>query len=420
MSNLISSCGARIALLFTGLLLALGSASVLAQPTREPEVPLHRMDYRELGYQNFNEIPGDAAFITALGAAADGKIYGATSGVHSYLFAFSPATNQVRPLGTIGDAQGVHHSLAVDPAGPVYIGTGKNVFKQFMIKPDLSFGVNHISQDLWTQVKEQYKEFAGGHLDSYDPAKEGRAPRAEQSAPVTDLGIPVAGEGIYCLTLDPQRQVLYGISYPHGHFFCYDLKQHRAVDKGSIFKEVQFGGPDDRTQRTLPRDLVVAASGDVYTSTDDGHLLRLDAAKQELQTLPARIPGEAMQVIDAWVRAGDVLYGGTSEGFLFRFSPASGEVDNLGKPMIAQRIRGLALGHDGMVYGLAGDRSLPNLLFRYNIEKRRLERLGGVAVNRSPHYLWRAQQFDAMTTGADGTIYMGESDRGGHLFFYIP
>jgi hypothetical protein len=395
------------------------AVAMFAQPSREPDVPLQRMDLRDLGYPHFNEIPADAAFVTSLAAGADGKIYGATSGVQAHLFVFSPTNNQVRPLGTIADAQGVHHSLAVDPAGTVFIGTGRDLRQTFTIKPDLSFGVNHISQDLWTQLKDFYKDYPGGHLYSYEPKAE-RTPRAEQAAVLNDLGIPVPGDGVYAMTLDPARQVIYGLSYPHGHFFVYDLKQKKAADKGAIGKLVQFGGPDDRTLRTLPRDLIVSATGDVYTSGDDGHLVRYAIASQELETLPAEIPGEYMQVVEAWVRADDVLYGGTSEGFLFRFHPASGEVENLGKPMVALRIRGLAAGHDGAVYGLAGDRSVPNLFFRYNIARHRIETLGGVAVNRSPYYLWRAQQFDAMATGSDGTIYMGESDRGGHLFFYLP
>jgi hypothetical protein len=41
-------------------------------------------------------------------------------------------------------------------------------------------------------------------------------------------------------------------------------------------------------------------------------------------------------------------------------------------------------------------------------------------VDRSPYYAKRAYQFDAMTVGPDGTVFCGESDRRGKLFFYIP
>ena len=417
----ISRPGRRAATaLVAGALFVSGAAAGWAQPSRQPLVPLHRLEYRELGYRFFNEIPGDSAFITALAVGGDGRIYGATSGAQSHLFAFSAATNQVKPLGTIADTQGVHHSLAVGRDGSVYIGTGKNILQRIVIKPDLSSGRDHISKDLWTQLQEHYAGYPGGHLYRYDPAKEPRTAPPGQAAAVEDLGVPVPGDGVYCLTSDPERRVLYGISYPRAHFFLHDLKAGRTVDKGPMFKDVLFGGPDDRTLRSLPRDLVVAASGDVYTSTDGGRILRFDPARQEFQTHAASIPGEAMQVVEAWARDGDVLYGGTSEGFVFRFVPASSIVENLGKPMLAQRIRGLVLGRNRMLYGLAGDRSVPNLFFRYDTEKRLFESLGGIDVDRSPYYSWRALQFDAMVAGPDGTIFMGESDRHGHLFFYLP
>jgi hypothetical protein len=45
---------------------------------------------------------------------------------------------------------------------------------------------------------------------------------------------------------------------------------------------------------------------------------------------------------------------------------------------------------------------------------------GVLAVDRSPYYAKRAYQFDAMSTGIDGTIFIGESDRRACLFLFIP
>jgi hypothetical protein len=39
---------------------------------------------------------------------------------------------------------------------------------------------------------------------------------------------------------------------------------------------------------------------------------------------------------------------------------------------------------------------------------------------RRPYYYWHGQQFDAMTTGTDGTVFIGESERRSYLFFFIP
>jgi hypothetical protein len=314
----------------------------------------------------------------------------------------------------------VHHSLAVGADGVVYIGGGKNVIKQDPIKYDWGAGLDHVSEDLWIELEERYENYRGGHLYRYDPAAEARVGMAETPLKVRDLGIPVRGDGIYCLTIDPERQALYGISYPHAHFFVYDLKLGRRIDKGSIFEQVLFGGPSIRTLRSLPRELVVDGQGFVYASTDDGKIIRYDPEKGELETLDIAIPGEYMTVVDAWAKDGNVIYGGTSEGFLFRFNPTRGRIDNLGKPAVYQRIRGLTIGDDGKVYGLCGDRDYDNMLFSYDPRAGVFDVIGGINVDRSPHYAWRAHQFDAMVTGRDGTIFMGESDRKGHLFLYIP
>jgi hypothetical protein len=41
-------------------------------------------------------------------------------------------------------------------------------------------------------------------------------------------------------------------------------------------------------------------------------------------------------------------------------------------------------------------------------------------VDRSPYYAKRAYQFDAITTGIDGTLFLGESERRACLYMFIP
>ncbi len=386
----------------------------------QPRVPLHRIGYRDLGYPFFSQIPADGCYITSLAAAPDGRVYGATTGFRSYLFVFSPKTDQVRPLGHLPGCEGVHHSLVVTKDGRVFLGGGRNVIQPFPIAKRTGGGLNWVSNDLWQQVEEQYRGYAGGHLYLYTPPREEGAWQEDRPLKVEDLGIPVAGDSIYCLAIDPEREVLYGISYPHGHFFLHEVRSGTTKDLGEVFRDTIFGGPDIRTLRSLPRNLAVDKEGSVYASTDGGKLIRYSPDARQIQTLEISIPGESMQVVEAWAVAGEVLYGGTSEGFIFRFNRGSQKLDNLGKPLVAQRIRGLALGKDGRLFGLGGDRHGVNLLFAYDPHARSFEVLGSVEVDRSPYYAWRAHQFDAMVTSSDGTIFMGESDRGGHLFFIIP
>jgi len=41
-------------------------------------------------------------------------------------------------------------------------------------------------------------------------------------------------------------------------------------------------------------------------------------------------------------------------------------------------------------------------------------------VDRSPYYAKRAYQFDAMATGVDGTVFLGESERRAGLYLFLP
>ena len=60
-------------------------------------------------------------------------------------------------------------------------------------------------------------------------------------------------------------------------------------------------------------------------------------------------------------------------------------------------------------------------MFSYNISSDEgFLDYGVLGVDRSPYYAKIAYQFDAMCTGEDGTVYIGEGDRRGKLFFYVP
>ena len=301
----------------------------------QPRVPLYRLGYRDLRYPLFSQIPADGCYITSLAAATDGRVFGATTGFRSYLFVFSQKTDQVKPLGHLPGCEGAHHSQVIGKDGRLFLGGGKNVIQPFPISKRSGGGFNWVSEDLWQQVEEQYRGYPGGHLYLYHPAQEEGEWRDDKPLKVIDLGIPVPGDGIYCLAIDPVKELLYGISYPHGHFFLHEIKSGSTKDLGVIFRDVVFGGPDIRTLRSLPRNLAADKDGSVYASTDGGKLLRYNPFSQQIQTLEVSLPGESMQVVEAWAVGEEVLYGGTSEGFIFRLHGRSQKVENLGKPLVA-------------------------------------------------------------------------------------
>ena len=400
-----------------------------------PVKNVHRFDYRDLGYWPPNLIEADNSKITSLVTDREsGKIYGATSGKRANLFYFSPEYDFVKPLGFLPSGQaGVRNALTLAADGMIYLGTGRDMTLQPRISSDWGseLGNDHIVKKMWADIELDYQGYQGGHIYRYDPANGDRLKyQADIEAIVEDLGIPVPGDGIYCLTASADGKKLYGITYPHGHFFVFDIAAGETKDLGPTWEQVIFAGPR-RGLRSLPGQLVLDKHGSCYFSVEDGRLARYNPSSGRIERLDAFLPGEFYgehtnyrvyhPVVESWtVGAGCTLYGGTNDGFLFRFISCRQEVENLGKVRISRRIRALTTALDGRVYGVAGEDNVGCTLFSYDPVNRSFEHYGPVIVDRSPYYAWYPCRFEACATGLDGTIYLGESDRKGHLFFLIP
>jgi hypothetical protein len=405
------------------------AAALGAQHWVNPNVESHRIDLRELGYPEVNQIPANSSAVTSLLAAASGKIYGGTSGAAAYLFLYDPAINKVRHLGRIKGQQGIHHALVQDSHGSLYAGTGLNVLRPVELTRSIPNARDSISDALWADVKKPYQGYAGGHLYRYDPSTGDREVwLPEDACPLEDLGIAVPHNGIYALAINPRADTIYGITYPDGRLFEYGLTQKKFRDLGEPDRRVVFHGPE-RDWRSLPRALVVDDAGRVYTSGEDGFLVFYDPSQDKILSTGIKIPGEyypvqaytGHPVVECFARnAKGLLYGGSSDGFLFSYDPAARQLVNLGKPRVSRRLRALTLGQDGRLYLIAGEHLEPCRLFSFDPQGGGFRDLGVIAVDRSPHYSWRGYQFDSMATGADGAIYMGESERRSHLFLYLP
>jgi len=394
-----------------------------------PDFECHRLDLRDLGYPEVNQVPANSSAITSLLTAASGKIYGGTSGVEAYLFVYDPSINKARHLGKIKGQQGIHHALVQASDGCIYAGTGLNMLRPLELSRNVPNSRNSVSDALWADIKRPYSNYAGGHLYRYDPeAGDRQVLFPDDPSPLEDLGIAVPGNGIYALSINPRAQLIYGISYPDGRLFEYRIGEKQFRDLGELDRKIVFHGPE-RDWRSLPRALVVDDSGKVYTSGEDGSLVYYDPGQGGVRSTGLRIPGEyypvqayvGHPVVEYFARdAAGLIYGGSSDGYLFSFEPSAGKLVNLGKPRVTRRLRALTVGKDGRVYLVAGERFEPCRLFSFDPKGGGFRDLGVLAVDRSPYYSWRGYQFDSMTAGLDGTIYIGESERRSHLFLYLP
>lgn len=403
---------------------------------------LQRVDLRDLGYPLINEIPANSSAVTSLLTASDGKIYGATSGEETYLFMFDPVINKVRHLGKIEGQQGIHHSLVEGKDGSIYAGTGKDMFDEISLSKGGIGLAETIDKSLWKDIKNHFKDYSGGHLYRYNPKLSNnkvalsvvpnpeRASATERAlAEVEDLGIPVAHNSIYALTINPGGDEIYGITYPDGYFFIYNIQEKKFVQMGPVDEKIVFHGPE-RYWRSLPRALICDDSGMVFMSGTNGTIKYYNPITKKIISTDLKIPGdyyyvqfyEDYTVVEYFAKdSAGLIYGGTSDGYLFSLDSRAMKLRNLGKVRASRRLRCLTIGINGKVYLMAGERSAskPCQFYCYD-PQRGFEDLGLLIADRSPYYYWRGQQFDAMTTGKDGTVFIGESERRSHLFLYIP
>ncbi len=391
---------------------------------------LQRLDLRFLGYPEVNEVPVNSSAITSLLSAASGIVYGATTGDTAYLFMFDPGTNKVRHLGKVADEQSVHHALAEDSQGNIYLGTGLNPFTTIEFS-GRHLGDKPIEETIWKDVKDHFAGYGGGHLYRYKPTESNkRVKLPDMRCELEDLGVPLAGNSVYALTSSADKQTLYGLTYPDGHLFAYDIAGGVLSDKGPVDGKLTFHGPE-RHWRSLPRALICAPDGKVYTSGTDGYLVYYDPATDRIESTSYMLPGDRFPGEDATYAVAEYftagpdgkIYGGASDGHLFSFeTEGDPDLKNLGKARSVRRLRCLTTGADGKIYLIAGERTSTKhcMMFVWDPADPGYENLGMLIVDSSPHYYWRGYQFDAMATGLDGTIYIGESERRSHLFLYIP
>ena len=262
------------------------------------------------------------------------------------------------------------------------------------------------------------KEGGDGHLIAVQ--------RRGATLEVRDLGVPVPGEGVFAVSVDAARGVVYGISHPSGRFFVWRLSGAAAT----VFSETaptaqqaqDLRGFVLRPEDYLSRRLALDAQGRVYGSAPPDRLFRFDPAAARVEMLLEPLPEgwgrRALGRVDAWaVTADGILYGGNAaDGQLFSLDPATGAVTNLGKPTGMPGLRGLAVGKDGALYGVAGGAPGYSHLFRYDPRTRGFRDLGNPRFRMHEPGMeqpipWRAFRIGSIAASEDGGfIALGEDE----------
>lgn len=246
---------------------------------------------------------------------------------------------------------------------------------------------------------------------------------------IKDLGIPILGEGIYSLISNSIGTMLYGISYPTGLFFSYNIETGYT----RIFKNLLPSDKDINDIKTYilePRDylcrsLIQDNNGLIYGSLPINKLFYFNPKDESFHIMKNNLPEvrgrKMLGRVDSWTKSTTgKLYGGAAgDGLLFEIDPYTKKVKNLGKPIMMNRIRGLAMGKDNKLYGVAGAPLGYTHFFSYD-EKNGFHDFGIPQFKMAELDIgWIGYNINTITSSEDGKyIIMGEDESLSQLLIY--
>lgn len=374
--------------------------------------------------------------------ASNGKIYYVLCSVSKdeggRMYCFDPASGKTTFCGDLTAICG-EQGLKTIPQGKSHV--------TFIESGDSLFFATHIGyydlvdgRDMMGTPPKGYKPYPGGHILSYNL----------QSGKFTDYGLAPGNEGILTMNMDIRRGIIYGITWPRGHFFRYNINTKVMKNFGPVSLDGESGRGD--RFRVLCRSIAInPEDGAAYFSTSEGHIYRCDSKARKLTLLGAEllqkdyfgqynpsVPGHMgynwRQIF--WHEADRLFYGihGNS-GYLFSFDPAGKDIELLERltsvpsrkcgmfDQFSYGYLGFVLGHDQQtIYYLTGAPAFKNgkripgkkntgkgeakgleqlHLITYNLTSRKYQDHGAVVFKngKSPLYV------NSITIGRDKRIY---------------
>jgi len=294
-----------------------------------------------------------------ISSASDGKIYyvlcSQLMDVGGQVYSYDPKIRTIEHLGDLTEicgekdmktvAQGKSHVNFVESGGKLYFATHLGYYSIIngMEKTGVPTG--------------EYKAYRGGHLLAYDM----------KTKTFEDLGIGPHNEGIITMNMDVSRGLIYGLSWPTGYLFRYNLAKKEMKDLGPATGKGEDGFGEDF--RVVCRSIAIDPdNGSVFFTNAEGKIKCLKLGQDTVET----IAGEDMrkdyfgtyeiftsgsmaynwrQVF--WYTPEKKIYGvhGNS-GYLFRLDPAVPRLDVLERlTSVPSKLTGMG---DQFSYGYLG------------------------------------------------------------------
>lgn len=434
--------------LLSGLFLAHGLLSGLLASGPDPFQPAHRLT----GKTYNSGFPEGHDTYNGMGCASDGKVYYVLSSekhdVAGRMFCFDPASGGIRLVADLTEAcgekgqnfivQGKSHVNFVEAAGKLFFAT------------HIGFYSNIDGMEKMGVPPPGWKAYPGGHLLAYDL----------KSGKFENFGLAPDGEGILSFNMDAKRGRLFGLTWPSGQFFRYDLAGKQMKNFGKMCAEGESG--KGAAYRTICRSIAVnPEDGCAWFTNSEGAILRYRPGTDSIETIhkddlkkdyfglydptsPGHMGYNWRQT--AWCPADRMIYAvhGNS-GYLFRFDPAQERVEVLDRitsdtskasglfDQFSYGYLGFTLGPDGKtIYYLTGGpiyengrrvagkattamgeaKGLENLhLITYDITARSCRDHGAIFYENGQRPLY----VNSIAVGRDGTVYfLARITEGGH------
>ncbi len=211
-----------------------------------------------------------------MGAGSDGRIYyvlcSELADVGARMYAYDPVRKRSELLGDLTEAagekglnaiaQGKSHVNFVEAGGKLWFAT--------------HIGYYSIIDDMERPgvPPAGMKPYPGGHILAWDMT----------TRKFEDHGLGPGGEGIITMNMDPKRMRVYGLTWPTGIFFRYDIARKERKELGRFFEMGENG--KGATYRTICRSLGVdPEDGSVYFSTGDGAIHRYRYDRDAVETV---------------------------------------------------------------------------------------------------------------------------------------
>jgi hypothetical protein len=242
-------------------------------------------------------------------------------------------------------AQGKSHVNFVESGGKLYFATHLGYYS--IIDGMEKTGV----------PKGDYKAYRGGHLLAYDM----------KTKAFEDLGTGPHSEGIITMNMDTTRGLIYGLSWPTGYLFRYDVAKKELKDLGPVTGKGEDGKGEDF--RVVCRSIAIDPdNGSVFFTNAEGQIKWLKLGQDVVETLEGEdMRKEYFGTYDIftsgsmaynwrqvfWYSPDKKIYGvhGNS-GYLFRLDPAAPRMEVLERlTSVPSKLTGMG---DQFSYGYLG------------------------------------------------------------------